>query len=321
MLLANAACEDGAERSKPQPAGGVAGFTVASRRAIDEQRDAAARRATTWLFDNQERMESRWALAIFNDMAQLTLDPEVLAACDAILERRSKEPITSLPAMLSRDVIRSSGAFLETLAELDRRKFVGQPYQPWVDQLVKLLREDGARAWPEFQLTQRSVVIHRLSRLGITPPGTLDEVKAEIRSIWNRGDSDVLVESRPFMFAVTHVFLSASGYYTREIDPNDFEPETAILRYALEHYLTRGVPEDRFFIEIQAEVVSSLKLQRIPEDEFVYAMFERLLEFQHENGSFGVDVRNHLNHATSVVMASLMDLPPKMGDRSVEMQR
>ncbi len=39
-------------------------------------------------------------------------------------------------------------------------------------------------------------------------------------------------------------------------------------------------------------------------------MYERLIEAQNEDGSWGEDIANHRAHATFVVVAALVDLPP-----------
>ncbi len=275
-------------------------------------RAAAVQRGTAWLLAHAHEMERTWALSLFEGMQRIRTDPELRETCRRILEERSQARLTHLPARLPAVVAVHPARLFDVLAELKRRRRMGEPYEKWVEQLRELLAAHGARGWPDVWLTQKLIMIHRLSEFGLSAPGSFEEVREEIRTLWREGDPEALVRDRSFMFALTHVFTTASGYFSHFVDPAGFEPETAMLRHAVGHYLTEGVPDDRRFLEIQAQVVSSLALQQLPEDEAVEAMVQRLLDAQNPDGSWGEDAGHHLKHATWVVLKALVDLEPAL---------
>ena len=122
----------------------------------------------------------------------------------------------------------------------------------------------------------------------------------------------MLLEDAGFMFALTHVFYTASGYMTRYPDPAAFAPEIGMLRQALRRYLSEPVPPQRHFLDIQAEVLFALELLRVPEDDDMRAMAERLIALQNADGSWGEASGNHREHATLVVVQALLDHPEEL---------
>ena len=277
--------------------------------ALAARREAAARRGIEWLVGRKDAMDAKWAFAIFSYLYRIVPDPALAATCRAILDERTRVPFVALPVQFHDPGLLRSPTLQLILAELRRRKWVGEPYAEPSAALEALLHRRAETFWRATGPTQQSVFLANFTELGIEPKRTLEDVVGELRETWRRGDSESLLLDVSFMFALTHVVYTASEYFTRYPDPEAFTPEIAILRRALRRYLTGPVPDHRFFLDVQGEVLSVLKLLRLREDADMRAMSERLLGLQKPDGSWGEDFGNHSYHATEVAVEALLDLP------------
>lgn len=273
------------------------------------RRDAAARRGIEWLLARKHAMGPDWAFATFSYLCPVVRDPTLAERCLASLDETSRVPIVELPAEFRDPDLLRLPRLRPIVAELLRRKQAGEPSEEAVAALEALLLQHGEEFWRSAPLLQQLTFLHSFSELGIEAQRSLDDVLREIRARWERGDPEQLLGDAGFMFALTHVFYTASGYMTRHPEPAAFGPEIGMLRQALRRYLAGPVPPQQHFLDIQAEVLFALELLRVPEDDDMRAMAERLLELQNPDGSWGEASGNHREHATLVAVQALLDPP------------
>jgi hypothetical protein len=285
------------------------GGTDRSDAPLAERRDAAARRGIEWLFARKDAMGPDWAFATFSYLYPVVRDPTLAKRCLASLAESSRVPIAELPAEFRDPELLRLPRLRPIVAELLRRKRAGEPHEEAVLALEALLLQHQEEFWRSAPLLQQLTFLHSFSVLGIESQRSFDDVVQEIRARWARGDPERLLGDARFMLALTHVFYTASGYMTRHPDPAAFGPEIEMLRRALRRYLSGSVPPQRHFLDIQAEVLFALELLRVPEDDDMRAMAERLLELQNADGSWGEDAGNHREHATLVAVQALIDHP------------
>jgi hypothetical protein len=282
------------------------------RAAVDPReglRDTAARRGIAWLLAERNAMEPRWAFALFSYLAPIAPDAAIAGACRRILDEVSGAPFAELPPALDDPALLETARLQPIVAELLRRRWRNEPSQDAAAELATLLHRNAELLAGRTPLTQRAILLHDLEALGIEPPWVLDDVVRAVRGRWGAEEPEALYEDAGFMFALTHVFFAASGYFTRYPDPAIFGPEIAVLRGALRRYLAAPPPPSRFFLDVQAEVLVSLRLLRVPEDDDMRAMADRLLELQNPDGSWGEARANHRYHATIVAVQALLDWP------------
>lgn len=296
MLVAAALAAPGCERREDVDA-------LATRRAV------AARRGIEWLVAGRASMQPAWAFALFSYLPPIAPDEATAETCRRVLDEVSEQPFAALPAAFDDPELLRVATLQPVVAELVRRRWRAEPWQEPARALEALLHRHADAVTDRVPLTQRAILLHRFETVGIEAPWTLDDVVREIRGRWSREEPEALFTDTGFMFALTHVFYTASGYFTRYPDPAAFAPELAMLRGALRRYLAAPVPPSRFFLDIQAEVLVSLRLLRFPDDADMRAMAERLIELQEPNGSWGEEQANHRFHATSVAVQALLDWP------------
>ncbi len=254
-----------------------------------------------------------WSFAVFSYLDPLVQDPLLAARCRAALERAVEAPIAALPSDLDDPELLRLPRLRLIVAELRRRKWAGEPYEEAAAQLGALLDRHAAGFWAAAPLLQQLTFLDSFAKLGIATDHTLDDVLREIRGRWQQGAPEVLLEDAGFVLALTHVFYTASGYFSRYPDPASFGPEIAMLRRALRHYLTVPAPRARHFLDIEAEVLVALRLLRMPEDDEMRAMADRLIGLQNPDGSWGEASGNHAIHATVVAVQALSDWPAAFG--------
>ena len=302
LLALVLACERAEPAAAPEPADAT----------LEVRREAAARRGIEWLITRKDAMGPDWAFAIFSYLDPIVRDPALAARCRAKLDEVVRVPLASLPAGFQDPELLRLPRLRLIVAELLRRKRAGEPWEEAAAALEALLERHHQEFWVSAPLLQQLTFLHGFSELGIEPRRTLDDVVRAIRARWAQGDPELMFRNAGFMLALTHVFYTASGYLTRSPDPAAFGPELEMLRRALRHYLTAPVPPQRHFLDVQAEVLLALEVLRVPEDDDMRAMSERLLGLQNPDGSWGEASGNHDAHATIVAVQALLEPPAEL---------
>jgi hypothetical protein len=279
---------------------------------LEPRRAAAARRGIEWLIANREGMSLEWAYATFTVLYKIVPEVDPPGAIEAIAEDALRAPIVELPPDLGDPKLLRFRWLRPVVAEVVRRKQVGEPWEGPTRQLQALLHRHETKLWRRIRFTQQLVLLHQFAKLGIETQRSVDTVREEMRSLWRSGEPERLLLDLQFMFGVTHVFFAASDYFSHYLDAGDYEPEIEMLGAALRRYLSGRLPERRAFLDLQAEILAARKLVRLPEDEQALAMAERLLDLQHEDGSWGEPFKNHTFHATFTAVLALLDYPPRL---------
>jgi len=273
------------------------------------ERAAAARRGIDWLVAHEAEMGPKWAFAIFSYLHPIVADPSLAQTCAALRQKASRAPFLSLDQAFRAPHPLRLATLQPIVAELLRRQWAGEPYEDAALVLQIRLRERAEAFWEHVPLLQQAILLHGFSELGIDAKRTLDDLVAELRTTWIEGDPEVLLVDPGFMFGLTHVFYAASGYFRRYPDAGAFGPELEMLRRALRRYLAAPVPDQSYFLDVQAEVLVALALLRAPRDDDVRAMQQRLLGLQRPDGGWGERDGIERYHATVVAVQALLDLP------------
>jgi hypothetical protein len=196
--------------------------------------------------------------------------------------------------------------------ELERRKRVGEPYLAVAGEFEASLAADERRLWTGTQPTQQLVALSQFEGLGIATQRSVSAVSEDLAASWRVvEDRERLLTDTVFMFGITHVPYAASAYYRRPIRPSDYPFEQEVLHHATQRYVSGPIPDNRFFLDLQAEVLVARGLLQIPDDEASRALRERLLASQHEDGSWGTPQSHHFIHATAVMIGALHAAPAR----------
>ena len=285
------------------------GAPLAARRA------AAARRGLAWLLDQREAMSPDWAYAVFLTLVPIAPDAALADACRERLDAASRTAFAGLPERWSDPTLLEAATLRPIVAELLRRQRVGATWRGEATGLEAFLRPRAAAFWGGLAPAQQAAFLYGFSALGIDPGWTLGDTASLLRLRWRTNDHARLLGHAPFVFGVTHVLYAASRYFERFPDPQTFALEQGILREALWHYLAAPPPQERIFLDLQAEILVGLRLLRTPEDDDMRAMSERLLALQRPDQSWGEEVGNHRFHATGVAVQALLDYPEEFRRR------
>jgi hypothetical protein len=297
----------------------VAGFAVTAQASdsADTTHDpadktAAAMRGVEWLMANRDAISSRTAVMTFRKLYRVTPDDSLAADLLAIIE----EAEDNLPQMNIAFDIHNPDArrwhnLRPLLTELVRNKCVNQVFESDL-QPIEDLRDFY---WDQLflstmDLSKKVVASYMLKRLGIDE-GLYDSAVEEVRSRQNLLDQPRSYQSVFYLYALTHIVLTKSGYYDHYLNPAAFKGEIAGFHKALVDFADI---EDMTTTELDAvsEALVCLKLLRVPTDSTAEKMYRRLIESQNPDGSWGSDdeVTGTRVHNTAVATMALLDFAP-----------
>jgi hypothetical protein len=169
-----------------------------------------------------------------------------------------------------------------------------------------------------MMLSQKLVAGYLLKELSIDPQGSYENSISALRSPENQlidssGRMDYL-----YLYGLTHIIITKSGYFGRYLDPNEFELEISIFRKALNKFTSAPGMTD-FEADILAEILICLKLLPLPSDPQVEIVCRRLVERQNPDGSWGKGQKISTSkvHHTVVSTLALMEFAPTLQAESI----
>jgi hypothetical protein len=283
-------------------------------RPADPQVAASLDRGVEWLLAEAKIMPSRFVLSFIRRLARIATGCPVGERARVEVERALQIPIASVPEAWDRALLENHLALGEITAELGRRKQAGTLDPEDVAGLAAAVREhEQAMFRSRAKVGPRVTTQYRLAKLGIQTRTPRRDLVAPLYERWLSEDQDELLLDKRFVYAVTHVILTASGYFSRHLDSADFAMEKEILERARDRYLGEGMLDRVQFVDLSGEVLFSLKLLRVPENEAARRLRTLLIGRQKKDGSWGENAEHRI-HATAVLSFALFPFPDRLPD-------
>ncbi|MFH1312525.1 MAG: hypothetical protein ABIJ00_04790 [Candidatus Eisenbacteria bacterium] len=280
---------------------------------------AAAMRGIEWLIANQDAISPAVAVTTFRKIYRVTADDSLAARLLEIIEETEPTlPQVNIAVDIHDRDSRRWHKLRPVLIELVRNKCVNQVFETDLRPIEDLRDFYWDRLFlSTMDLSKKVVAAYLLKRLGVADE-LYDSVVEEVRS-----QADLLNQPRSYhyvfyLYALTHVVLTNSGYYDHYLDPAGFAVEIAGFDKALRDFLAL---EDMTSTELDvaSEALTCLKLLRVPADPRMERMYQRLMEEQNPDGSWGSDkeVTGSRIHNTVVASIALLDFAPEFRDGDI----
>jgi hypothetical protein len=301
--------------AKSVGAEGSSDTTVAS--ATDKA--AAAKRGIEWLVANKDAIAPGVAVTTFRKIYRVTPDDTLAAGLLKIIEEAEANlPQINIAVDIHDRESRRWHNLRPLLIELVRNKCVNQVFESDLRPIEDLRDFYWDRLFMStMDLSKKVVAAYLLKRLGVGDELYHSAVE-EVRSLADLLDQPRSYHHVFYLYALTHIVLTNSGYYDHYLDPAGFKGEIAGFHKGLNDFLA---VEDMTTTELDvaSEVLVCLKLLRVPADPLTEKMSRRLIGLQNPDGSWGSDdeVTGTRVHNTAVATMALLDFAPVFRDGDI----
>ncbi len=276
--------------------------------------DAAARTRSAeagidWMLANWREMPPGWAFANLSRLARVTVgEPRAAKLSAALRADAATDNHAQLSELPLDAAILDPRSLTPMLLELLRRRENGLDWSAHAEAIGRLAAVDELGFWKSIPLRQRSTVVHLFNRLDIPTKMHLDAVTEALRQASADQGADALASRTAYVYAITHVVLARSDYFTRMADPTGLEFAIPVLRGALEYRLS--LPVDVFALDQICEALASLQLLGVPDDELSERARTQVIALQNDDGSWGTGdgAPRRKIHPTFNAIVALLDL-------------
>lgn len=270
---------------------------------LDPAADAAGRRGLAWILAEEPAQSFEAWLPVVVRAYRLTRDDATAASLAVRIEAKlAAHPARCVHEDLERARTKLDGLYAvlwDVLRCREEGRDVGDTPQRLVAQLE---REDAIRSLPPGH---RLVVAYLLEQIGVPTGPASDAIRDGIRSQCRaRGLSAC------DLYPVAHIVIVASDYFRRFVEARDFPFEIATFRAAAANF--RQHATDDTTADAIGEILLCYKLMRLPLDEDLRALRERLVARQNPDGSWGAPgfAPESRFHLTAVLTLALLDHAP-----------
>lgn len=269
----------------------------------------AATRGATWLISHAENLPQGFpATTLFRRLYRVWPEGQEAdifrqLATGATGQKARQESPLRLEQPLGWD------ALFPWIQELRYRRCAGGDIERERESFQQYLVQHERRIVSDLHLSRHLVAAHFFEELGLVLETSYEELRNTVLDRAKRG-IDRAFQNQEFhgtdAFAVVHILLTRSNYFSDPLDPKSFSVETQYLKAILRLLLSR--PFNDVGADLAAEVGMGLKLLGEQEDPLVQTLMHRLRTRQNEDGSWGKDSRPSsakVHHTVSSVLALL----------------
>ena len=300
----------GSESPAPQSAG-----TQSSprRSAVTNETQAAAVRGVDWLVAQKDAMPLSFALKNYEKFHRAAADEDIRRQMAGLIREKCRALPTQAPSIdLSDPTMRNWYALRPAVMDLIYLKSLGKPWKAEADKIAQLFAEHGEAILPSrATLSERLVAAYKLQILGVPTGEIYTNTLAEIRAQQPASGLSGGMPDMRHLYARTHIIFTASGYYSRYLDPAEFAPEIACFAKALEEFAGWTKMED-IWADLASEILIARKILRQAPDAHSEALRRRLLSMQNADGSWGSGPFSTAKvHHTAMAVLALMEFAPE----------
>jgi len=277
----------------------------------DALEQASALKGVRWLMGRD--MPPGFELLPFRKIYRVIPDQDLADDLAEMIEKRERQA-----RRVDTSIYIHGGKYLNwynlrpVVAELLRRKCAGERYERDAEEVNKLLEMNWSRLFPERMiLSQKLVAGYLLKELEVGRRDFYETTIARIRMGADILDKPSGYEYLFYLYALTHVVFTQSGYYDEYLDPSRFAFEISCFDKILKGFASSEVLHERE-MDIVSEILICLKLLRQPSRPVTEMMRRKLMTFQNHDGSWGQgkETTSRRVHLTFVAAMALLDFAP-----------
>ena len=261
---------------------------------LDERKRIAAIKGIDWFVKRKDKFPRYDNIVYFTYFYKTTSNPPLAQKqLNLINEKISK--------INSSDYVENSkNGVWEIFKTITLKQCQGKDYKIDLDRLNGVYDKDSDK------LQQKLVLAYMLGKLGLEE-NAYSNVISEIRS---KKVSPSNKDYYPYLYALTHIIYTKSGYYNQYLDEKDYKLEMSEFNKAIDLFLSKDDTSD-LYIDVVSEVLMSLKILQIKPTDKINKLYEKLIALQSPDGSFGKDenIPNGISHHTLVATIALMPFP------------
>jgi hypothetical protein len=288
-----------------------------SRNLVSE----AARKGVDWLLVNQNMMPVEWAFSSSHKLYRTVADEALAERLLRALRQKNRErELYKLPADLTKSKFLRWKEVEPFVKQLIRDECEGTSDPEMTERLCSHIRKNQDRIIDRLGLSQKIVATFYLKEMDGSFNTMYEQAISDLRKIYGQSTERRRLS---YLYAVTHVIFTKSGYYDRYLDREKFRQEEEVIRRALSPEISNK--------EILAEMLICLKLLRVPADDQIRQLNSVLVKEQNLDGSWGtppgveyhgrpwlgLDPRQRI-HLTYLCTLALIDFAPEFrGGRNI----
>lgn len=276
---------------------------------LETRRDAALA-GIDWMAANSEAMPAGWAYPNLSRLQRVTPTGAIAERLERALEANTAGPHhRPLPRDLTDPSLLHVDTLTPILQELLRRKENGLDWQEEAQAIGALATEKELAFWRSIPLRQRPAVFFFFEELEIPNKMEIELIEEALRQGAAEQSTEDLAENHRYIYALTHVALARSRYFQQPVDATDLEFMIPILQEALDQRL-EAREFNVFILDLIGEVMVSLKLLGVPEDDRSHRLHAIIIGLQNPDGSWGRDAGVTPRRIHPTLNAILALLPP-----------
>jgi hypothetical protein len=283
--------EEPASADHQSAAGGVTviadgGLAETEQPLPEPRRKKAGLAAVAWIIANEPDVPTGWTYPFFSRLQRVVQNRGLATEIDEILELNAKSGRqTKLPTDIADPRQLRPARLTPILFELVRRKEVGMPYAERAAVIEKLIARNDSAFWTRIKPPQQCVYFHLFALLGIHTDWTIDQLIEVARESSRNKPADALGRDLRYLYTLTHLVLTRSGYFRRYVDAEEFQFAIPAFRSGLRHALIKE--DGRLFQDVSSEILACFQLLKIADDELTAQTRASLLRRQNPDGSWG----------------------------------
>jgi hypothetical protein len=262
--------------------------------SLEERKRIAAIKGVDWFIKRKDKLPTYDNIVYFTYFYKTTSDPLLAQKYLSLVDEK-------ISKINSSDYIENSNnGIWDIFKTIYLKQCQNKDYKIDLDRLKGSYDKDNDK------LQQKLVLAYLLEKVGLEK-NAYSNVISEIRS---KKISSSNKDYYLYLYALTHIIYTKSGYYNHYLNSKDYKLEIEEFNNAIDLFLSKKDTSDAY-IDIVSEVLISLKILQIEKDNRVNRLYERLIKAQHPDGSFGKDesIPNGISHHTLVATIALMPFP------------
>lgn len=189
---------------------------------------------------------------------------------------------------------------------LERKKCKNQDYQKDLDFFKQYFNKNNAKIVPEeMDISRKLIIYYQLQELGVVDENAYNKTIEELNKVSLNPNSKNYVRD---LYAFTHVIFIASNYYSKYLDPKDYQKQIGIFNEAMKYFEKKDLDDNS--LNISSEIIISMKLLKQTQSKDFENLSQKILSYQNADGSFGTGDKKDPSvkiHSSAVALLAIMD--------------
>ncbi len=288
--------------------------------ALNKQKKEAALRGVKWMLNQKDTIPAKVVVANLKKIYKTTADKRLAKKLLKVIKEKEKS-IDRINTSIDIEDKKHLNWFelRPVVEELLRRKCAGKEYITDAEKIRGLLKSNWDDIFPQKMIiSQKLVAAYLLRELGACTPEFYTSVTNRIRSRSNVLKNPSGYSYFFYLYALTHILFTESDYYSHYLNSEKFTSEingfnTAINRFSYYPEISDNIAD------ILSEILICFKLLQITPDQKTDGIYQRLINRQNPDGSWGgeKETENAKTHHTIVATIALLEFSPSFRGKKI----